>query len=111
MSETERAGDLAFRPEAAGEPGPGRKPSAEEESGVPATDTEARSPLGAGETLSRRGEETAQREREPGRDREGVRGEADRPQGRSTLEDSTGIEPEGPIDEESPPLPSGDQGG
>ncbi|MBE3012194.1 hypothetical protein IL992_23780 [Microbispora sp. NEAU-D428] len=98
--EAKRAGDLAFRPEAAGEPGPGRKPSAEEESGVP-----------VGESLSRGGEELAKQKQEPGRGQVGVQGKTDRPHGRSTLDDSTGIAPEGPIDEESPPLPAGDQGG
>ncbi|MGI5161613.1 hypothetical protein [Microbispora sp. CA-102843] len=110
-TEAKRAGDLAFRPEAAGEPGPGREPSAEEESGVSATDTEPKAPLGAGETLSRGGEELAEQKQEPGRDQVGVQGKTDRPHGRSTLEDSTGIAPEEPIDEESPPLPAGDQGG
>jgi hypothetical protein len=37
-------------------PGPGREVSDEEREGVPATDTEATSPLGVGESMSRRGD-------------------------------------------------------
>ncbi|GAA0360371.1 hypothetical protein GCM10009530_07110 [Microbispora corallina] len=109
--EARRAGDRAFSPEAAGEPGPGRAPSREEETGVPSTDTSARSPLGVGTSPGRSAEEIAATEREPGREPAGVKGESRRPYGGSTMEDSTGVEPSGPVDEESPTLPAGDQAG
>jgi hypothetical protein len=107
-----QAGDRAFTPEAAGEPGPGREPSEEEKTGVHATDATAASPVDVGQSAARQGEEIAQDEREPGRETAGVKGEAERPYGTSTLEDSTGLGAgEGPIDEESPTLPTGDQAG
>ena len=55
-------------------PGPGREVSDEEREGVPATDTEARSPLGVGESINRRGEDVARHEDEPGREHTGTKG-------------------------------------
>ncbi|MFD1939979.1 MULTISPECIES: hypothetical protein [Nonomuraea] len=109
--EAVQAGNRAFHPEAAGAPGPGREPSEEERSGVSSTDTEARSPLGVGESgASRRAEEIAKEEQEAGRETVGVKGESGRPYGTSTAEDSTGVGPQD-AQGESPTMPSGDQGG
>ncbi|MEZ0075295.1 hypothetical protein [Planotetraspora sp. GP83] len=107
--EAAQAGDRAFSPEAAGAPGPGREESEEERSGVSATDTEARSPQDVGTSASRQGEEIADQEQEPGREPAGATGKARRPTG--TTDDSTGVGKQEPIDEESPTLPAGDQGG
>ncbi|MCT9932223.1 hypothetical protein N5079_18640 [Planotetraspora sp. A-T 1434] len=109
--EAVQAGDRAFSPEAAGAPDRGREESEEERSGVSATDTEARSPQDVGKSASRQGEEIAGQEQEPGREPAGATGKARRPTGTSTTEDSTGVGKQEPIDEESPTLPAGDQGG
>jgi hypothetical protein len=52
-------------------PAPGREVSDEEREGVPATDTEASSPLGVGGIINRRGEDVARHEDEPGREHTG----------------------------------------
>ncbi|MEW9530517.1 hypothetical protein [Microbispora sp. NPDC049125] len=109
--EAAQAGDRAFSPDAAGEPGPGRLTSEEEESGVPAADTEAASAQDVGPGPARRGEEIAQEEGEAGRETAGVKGRSGRPYGTSSAEDSTGVEPQEPVDADSPTLPSGDQAG
>ncbi|WP_143590484.1 hypothetical protein [Thermoactinospora rubra] len=109
--EVRQAGDRAFSPEEAGPPGEGRELSEEELSGVSSAETEPGSPYGVGESTARRGEEIAQEEEEAGRETVGVKGESDRPYGTSTAEDSTGVAPQEPRDEESPTMPSGDQGG
>jgi hypothetical protein len=92
------------------EPGPGRVVSDEEREGVPATDTEAESPLGVGVSMTRRGEDVAKQEDEPGRDDTGTRGPTDRPVGVSDDRASTGVDDQ---DTESggPTMPAGDQGG
>jgi hypothetical protein len=92
------------------ESGPGREISEEELDGVSATDMEASSPLGVGESSSRRGEEIGAGA-ESGRRDAGTTGQAERPAGTSTARDSTTIDPQEPIDSDSPSLPSGDQGG
>jgi hypothetical protein len=92
------------------EAGPGREISEEERDGVPATDMEASSPLGVGESSSRRGEEIGAGA-ESGRRDAGTTGQAQRPAGTSTERDSTTIDPQEPIDPESPNLQRGDQGG
>jgi hypothetical protein len=74
-------------------PGPGREVSDEEREGVPATDTEASSPLGVGESINRRGEDVARHEDEPGREHTGTRGSSDRPAGVSDERDSSAIDP------------------
>jgi hypothetical protein len=74
-------------------PGPGREVSDEEREGVPATDTEATSPLGVGESMSRRGEDIARQEDEPGREDTGTQGPSDRPVGVSDERDSTAVDP------------------
>ncbi|HET6751557.1 MAG TPA: hypothetical protein VFL71_20115 [Actinomycetes bacterium] len=102
--------EKAFHPEAAGPPGPGREISEEEREGVPSTDTSAESPLGVGVSTTRRAEDIARREDEPGRETTGVKGESERPVGESSQRDSTGVGPQDP-GEDSPNLPAGDQGG
>ena len=91
-------------------PGPGRKVSDEEREGVPATDTEARSPLGVGESINRRGEDIARHEDEPGREHTGTRGASDRPAGVSDERDSSAVDPD-EVRSGGPQLPAGDQGG
>jgi hypothetical protein len=103
--------EKAFHAEEAGEPGPGRQVSEEEREGVPATDTEARTPLGVGESMSRRAEEYAKRKSEPGREDLGTKGESDRPVGTSTARDATSVDPQDPDHPGSPSMPPGDQGG
>jgi hypothetical protein len=102
--EARRAGDRAFGPPPEGPQWPGREPSEQERRGVPATDTQARTPLGVGTSVSRRAEQF--REDETGRHR---RTRARRPFGRLTPDRETGVGPQEPIDEESPYLPPGDQ--
>jgi hypothetical protein len=90
-------------------PGPGRVISDEERDGVPATDTEAESPLGVGVSMTRRGEEVQKQEDEPGREHAGTKGASDRPAGVSDTRSSTGVD-----DQETqggPTMPAGDQGG
>lgn len=77
---TRRSGDLAFGPPPPGPQWPGREPSEAERTGVPATDTQARSPLGVGGSTSRRAERIA--EPEQGRARKGLRGRTRRPYGK-----------------------------
>ena len=91
-------------------PGPGREISDEEREGVPATDTEAESPLGVGVSMTRRGEDVEKQEDEPGRDDTGTKGASDRPTGVSDTRASTAVDPN---DTESggPTMPAGDQGG
>ena len=92
------------------EPGPGREISDEEREGVPATDTEAESPLGVGVSMTRRGEDVDRQEDEPGREDTGTRGPTDRPVGVSDDRASTSVDDQ---DTESggPTMPAGDQGG
>jgi hypothetical protein len=92
------------------EPGPGREISDEEREGVPPTDTDAESPLGVGVSMTRRGEDVAKQEDEPGREDTGTRGPTDRPAGVSDDRASTGVDDQ---DAESggPTMPAGDQGG
>jgi hypothetical protein len=90
--------------------GPGREVSEEERAGVSPTDTEARTPLGVGESTTARGEDYGA-EGEKGRPTLGTKGESDRPYGTTTPEGTTGVDPQDPIDPDSPHLPSGDQAG
>jgi hypothetical protein len=92
------------------EPGPGREISDEEREGVPPTGTDAESPLGVGVSMTRRGEDVAKQEDEPGREDTGTRGPTDRPAGVSDDRASTGVDDQ---DAESggPTMPAGDQGG
>jgi hypothetical protein len=92
------------------EPGPGREVSDEEREGVPATDTEAESPLGVGVSMTRRGEDVDKQEDEPGREDTGTQGPTDRPTGVSDDRASTSVDDQ---DTESggATMPAGDQGG
>jgi hypothetical protein len=99
----------AFRAkEFAGAPGPGRVMSDEERRGMSPTDPSPRPVHGVGETDTRRAEDIARSESEEGRYSTGAQGRTQRPAGKSTAEDSTGVAPEGPIDPESPTMPRGD---
>jgi hypothetical protein len=91
-------------------PGPGREISDEEREGVPATDTEAESPLGVGVSMTRRGEDVDRQEDEPGREDVGTRGPSDRPVGVSDERAATGVD-EQETESGGPTLPAGDQGG
>lgn len=70
-----------------------REKSPEEESGVPPTDTEARTPLGVGESTTTRGEEYGA-EGEEGRRTLGTKGESQRPYGDTT--EGAGIDSDSP---------------
>ncbi|GAC1500608.1 MAG: hypothetical protein NVS1B14_04640 [Vulcanimicrobiaceae bacterium] len=56
------------------------------------------------ETDFRKREDEGRPQREPGRVDTGTKGESDRPTGKSTGRDSTGVNPEDPIDPKSPNL-------
>ena len=84
--------------------------SDEEREGVPPTDTEATSPLGVGESISRRGEDVARQEDEEGREHAGTRGPTDRPHGVSDGRASTSVDPD-ETQTGGPHMPAGDQGG
>jgi hypothetical protein len=92
------------------EPGPGREISDEEREGVPSTDTEAESPLGVGVSTSRRGEDVANQEDEPGRGGTGTQGPTDRPTGVSDDRASTAVDDQD-TGSGGPTMPAGDQGG
>ena len=74
-------------------PGPGRVISDEEREGVSSTDMDATSALGVGESMSRRGEDVATQEDEPGREDIGTRGASGRPAGVSDERDSSSVDP------------------
>ena len=44
--------------------------------------------------------------KEPGRKDTGTTGKASRPKGKSTARDSTGVNPKGPVDPQSPHMPT-----
>jgi hypothetical protein len=69
-------------------------------------------PEGVGQSTTRRGEDVSDQEgKEPGRYDSGTQGQSERPTGGSTQRDSTGVDPQDPIDEDMPNLQPGDQGG
>lgn len=103
----EEAANKAFDASNAGEPGPGLSSSGD----VSATDTSAESPLGVGVSTTKRGEDVAKDESESGREDLGTKGKSDRPVGTASPEDSTGVDPQGTIDDDMPNMVSGDQGG
>ncbi len=73
------------------------------------TEHEAGSPGNAGKSTTRRGEDVAKDEgKEAGRHDAGTEGPTQRPVAKSTARDSTGIDPEDPIDPASPNLRTGD---
>lgn len=108
--EVVEAGNRAFGPPPEGK-GPGREPTEEERRGVSSTETEPEGPLGVGVSSTRRAEEVAAEEEEEGRRKEGVDDRTGRPYGTSTPEQATGVEPQEPVEKDSPHLPPGDQGG
>ncbi len=62
-------------------------------------------PEDVGESMTRRGEDVVKEEgKEPGRHDAGTQGKSERPVGTSTARDSTGVDPQDPIDPESPHL-------
>ncbi len=62
-------------------------------------------PAGTGTSLTRRGEDVVNEEgKEPGRQDAGTQGPSERPVGTSTQRDATGVDPQDPIDPESPNL-------
>jgi len=66
-------------------------------------------PDGVGESMTRRGEDVVEDEgKEAGRHDAGTQGETERPVGTSTARDSTGVDPQDPIDPESPNLQPAD---
>jgi hypothetical protein len=67
-------------------------------------------PEGVGESKSRRGEQV-KKGNEPGRYDAGTKGKSQRPVGKSSPEDSSGVGAQKPIDESMPNMPAGDQGG
>lgn len=80
--------------------------------GEPGTAAEGQAPEGVGESISRRGEDVSKQqgeEREPdgGEGAEGTGGVAKRPVGTSDADESTGLDPQEPIDDESPTMPAG----
>ena len=87
MTDAEQGANKAFRAkENAPKPGPGREISPEERDGVPDTDTEARTPLGVGESINRGAEDHA-------RGKEEIDGRDDatgRPYARGTTRNSGG---------------------
>jgi hypothetical protein len=91
-------------------PGPGREISDEEREGVSPTDTEARTPLGVGVSMTRRGEDVDKQEDEPGRQDTGTKGPSDRPVGVSDERASTSVDQQ-ETESGGPTMPAGDQGG
>lgn len=98
--QAEEAANQAFDASNAGEPGPGQDPSTAASQGVEATDTTAASPLGVGESQTRRGEDMTEHEgKEEGRYDAGTQGASGRPVGTSSPEASTGVDPQDSGDE------------
>ncbi len=62
-------------------------------------------PPGTGESISQSGEDTARDEAEPGGVDFGKRGVSQRPSGGGTARKTSSIDPQEPIDDESPNLP------
>jgi hypothetical protein len=100
-------GRKAFDASNAGPPGPEPGVSEQEREGVPPTDTTAASPLGVGVSTTRRGEDVATEEDQPGHHDTGPRGASQRPSGTSSAARATGVDPQEPIDDDSPNLTPG----
>jgi hypothetical protein len=64
-------------------------------------------PKNVGKSLGRHGESITKRDHEPGNQDTGSKGKTDRPVGKSTARDSTGIDPKDPIDPKSPNVKRG----
>jgi len=74
-------------------------------SGVGDTDMNPDGPHGTGDSQTRSGEDVSREESEAGRYDTGTQGDTGRPTGESTMRDSTSVDPQEPIDEDSPTLP------
>ncbi|MDQ2817811.1 MAG: hypothetical protein M3T49_06310 [Candidatus Eremiobacteraeota bacterium] len=59
---------------------------------------------GAGDSQTRRGEDVSGQKKEVGRQDTGKHGQTDRPKGESDMRDKTGVDPQDPIDPDSPNL-------
>jgi hypothetical protein len=68
-----------------------------------ATNATADTPLGVGTSTTRRGEDVVEEEGEAGRYETGTQGQSQRPVGKSTARDSTGIDPQEP---DGPTMPA-----
>ncbi|MDQ3690354.1 MAG: hypothetical protein M3406_10035 [Chloroflexota bacterium] len=77
----------------------------DDKTGVHDTDPNPDGPHGVGHSGQRGGEDVAQEESEAGRFDAGVNEKTGRPIGESDIRDSTSVDPQDPIDEESPTLP------
>ncbi|MBA2389778.1 MAG: hypothetical protein H0V67_05930 [Geodermatophilaceae bacterium] len=100
----------AFDADNADPPGPGREVSEEERAGVSATDTTAATPLGVGESVSRRGEDVVKQEgEEAGRETTGYKD--GRPVGTSDERSGTSVDPGGSKSSTGTDMPPGDGGG
>jgi hypothetical protein len=77
------------------------------------TDMNPSDPHGVGDSTNRRGEDVIEDEgSEPGRHpNQGTKGASNRPYGGAETESSTGVNPQGTIDESMPDMTTGDQGG
>jgi hypothetical protein len=64
-------------------------------------------PKNVGRSLGRHGESISKRDDEPGHEASGTKGKSDRPVGKSSARDSTGIDPQDPIDPDSPNVKRG----
>ena len=69
------------------------------------TDMHPDGPHGTGDSENRSAEDVAGGEQEAGRHNTGTDGQSGRPTGESTMRDSTSVDPQEPIDEDSPTLP------
>jgi len=98
------ANKKAFDGPPEGQDRPDREVSEEERTGVPPTDTTAETPLGVGESTGTRAEEYGA-EGEEGRRTKGTKGESERPYGDTDPENDAGVDPQAPIDPNSPYLP------
>ncbi len=68
------------------------------------TSSQPGDPHKSGQSVQRRGENLKKNEHESGRHDTGTQGSTNRPKGKSTARDSTGVDPKGPIDPDSPHL-------
>jgi hypothetical protein len=78
----------------------GRKASAAADDSV--TRKSAGDAKSAGKSQTRRGEDVTKQEREAGHRDAGVKGKSARPVGKSTARESTGVDPQEPIDPRGP---------
>lgn len=68
------------------------------------TSEEEGDPKNVGKSVTRRGEDVAKQEPEKGRSNVGRKGASDRPAGKRTARDRTGVDPKDQIDPRSPYL-------